>query len=560
MSSFRLRFLAFSIGLALVLLSATHPHGQTASRVIDRSTTPAADRGGSLQQAGPARLLVDNFAPPAIERGISPLGVHARTEQSVVTRRVHRTNAVIDRIGASGARYVAGKVIVKFKDGASGVSRAESVRAASRTATLSARPDYADFDIVRIDPGEDAEDVARALSARPDVEYAQAAYRVRPEFVPNDRFYPEQWNLPLIDMERAWDIQPNAGSSITVAVLDTGVAYTNATITFHAFAFTDPAGVQYPALGDLTLSFVAATELGPSTRFVAPHDFIWDDNTPVDLDSHGTHVAGTIGQLTNDGGSSTAGDSRNGGGTAGVAFNVKLMPVKVISADWDDIFGSPNEGTDDVVARGIRYAADNGAKIINMSFGRQGPASPVIESAMNYAVGKGCFMAISAGNEFESGNPTEIPAEIASRIKGAVSVGAVDRNKTHAPYSSTGSWLELAAPGGDFPNDDPTGGVLQQTLDFDLIETFDLPPTEYARTPPRFDTLAYVYAIGTSSAAPHVSGVAAMLMQQGITSPAAIEAALEKTALDLGEKGRDNTYGFGMIQARDALRGLGLAR
>jgi serine protease len=303
-----------------------------------------------------------------------------------------------------------------------------------------------------------------------------------------------------------------------------------------------------------------ATELAPSTRFVAPHDFIWDDNIPVDLDGHGTHVSGTIGQLTNNGGSNTTGDSKNGGGTAGVAFNVKLMPVKVIDSHWDDIFGSPNQGTDDVVARGIRYAADNGAKVINMSIGRTGPAAPVVESAINYAVGKGCFIAIAGGNDFMSGNPTEVLAEIASRVQGAVSVAAVDRNKGHATYSSTGTWVELSAPGGEFQNFGASGGILQQTLDLDLVNTFELSPAEYARTPPRFDALAYFFATGTSSATPHVTGVAAMLMQQGITNPAAIEAALEQFALDLGDKGRDSTFGFGMIQARDALRGLGLAR
>ncbi len=563
MSRFRLRFLAGSVFVSFVLLGTTSPHGQTpgASRVVDRANRFDDGRGAGEPQAPQRRLLLDTFSGAAIERGISPLMLRDPAALKLAGgRHVTRANGVIDRIGTSGAHYVAGKVIVKFKDGAPAALHTESLRAASRTAAATVRPDYADFDIVRIDPNEDAEAVARALAARPDVEYAQAAYRFHTEMVPNDRFYSEQWNLPLIDMPLAWDIQPAAGSNVTVAVVDTGIAYMNATIAFHASAFTDPAGVQYPALGDLTLPFVAATELGPSGRFVAPHDFIWDDNTPVDLDGHGTHVAGTIGQLTNNGGGSTTGDTKNGGGTAGVAFNVKLMPVKVIDTDWDDIFGSPNQGTDDIVARGIRYAADNGAKVINMSIGRTGPPAPAVEDAINYAVGKGCFIAIAAGNEFQDGNPTEVIAEIASRVKGAVSVGAVNRNKSHAAYSSTGSWVELTAPGGEFENFGASGGILQQTLDLDLIDTFDLTPAEYAKTPPRFDSLAYFYFIGTSSATPHVSGVAAMLMQQGITSPAAVEAALERFAIDLGDKGRDNTYGFGLIEARDALRGLGLAR
>src|SRR5439155_21342391 len=188
--------------------------------------------------------------------------------------------------------------------------------------------------------------------------------------------YAIQWNLPDVDLEKAWDIQPQAGSQVTVAVLDTGVAYTAQVMRYHANAFSvDSAddvfvppsiGTRFPSLGDLTLSFVAATELGPSSRFVAPRDFIWGGTLPLDLDGHGTHVSGTIGQTTN-----------NNSGPAGVAFNVKLMPVKVIDSNWDDIFGSPNFATDDVVARGIRYAADNGAKVINMSIGRTGPRAPV---------------------------------------------------------------------------------------------------------------------------------------------------------------------------------------
>jgi serine protease len=461
-----------------------------------------------------------------------------------------------DRTGSSGAAYRPGRVIVKFRDGASTAARVTAMRDVSRTASLSTRPDNADFDVISIDAGDDAEAVARAFSERPDVEYAQAAYRMHAMFKPNDRFYARQWNLPLIDMERAWDIQPAAGSSITVAVIDTGVAYTSATMRFRAASFRDDRGVFYPALGDLTLSFVAATELGPSTRFVAPHDFIWDDSMPVDLDGHGTHVSGTIGQLTNN--AANGGDAANGGGTAGVAFNVKLMPVKVIDGDWDFIFGSPNQGTDDVVARGIRYAADNGAKVLNMSIGRTGPAAPVIEDAIKYAVSKGAFVVIAGGNEFEQGNPTEVLAEIASRVQGAVSVAAVDQARAHAYYSSVGTWVEIAGPGGSFRGFNETGGILQQTLDLDLVETFNEPPARY--TAPRFDALAYFYFTGTSQAAPHVAGVAAMLMQQGITDPVAVESALERFATDLGSAGRDSTFGFGLVNARSTLRGLGLAK
>jgi serine protease len=509
------------------------------------------------------RVVVDRFAPPPIENGIRPDLSRAPDSPETRARQTLRgASSPADRSDSTGRRYLAGRVIVKFLDTASADARVGALSAASRTARLGTRPSYADFDVVSIDPTEDAEAVARALGAREGVEYAQPSYRMRPKFRPNDRYYAEQWNLPIIG------IQPAAGSAITVAVLDTGVAYTNATVNFRAQAFSiDDAGnilppnarnaIRYPALGNLTLSFVAATELGPSSRFVSPHDFIWDDDVPLDLDGHGTHISGTIGQLTNNGANGT-GDVKNGGGTAGIAFNVKIMPVKVLSTEWDDIFLSPNVGTDDVVARGIRYAADNGAKVINMSFGENGTSSSVLEAAMRYAVGKGVFFTISAGNEFEDGNPIEIPASLAAKIDGAVSVGAIDAAKNHAFYSNTGSWVELAAPGGSFRGFDKTGGILQQTIDLTLTETFLDPPARFAA--PRFDGLAYFYFTGTSMAAPHVAGVAAMLMQQGITNPAAVEAALERFADDLGPPGRDDTFGYGLVNARKTLLGLGLAK
>ena len=517
--------------------------------------------------------ILQNVGLPAIDEGLLQDDSHTPASAETRQRAALRAALLDDRVGASGTHYRAGRVVVKFRDEAAMPERSAAVRAASDTGEIAVRPSYADFDIVRIDPAEDAEEAARVLRQRPEVQYAQVAHRVHALLVPNDPLYAtQQWNLPLINMEKAWDIQPQAGSAITVAVIDTGMAYQNATMTATLPAFRDSRGRLYPALGRVTIPYSAAPQLvSPtgSSRIVLPHDFVNETSTPLDFDGHGTHVSGTIGQLTND-----------GIGTAGVAFNVKLMPVKVLASEWDLLFAGLTNisnvgGSDDDVARGIRYAADNGAKILNMSLGSSGPpdcatkpnqsdCSPVIEAAMRYAVGKGCFITVAAGNEFEDTvppygtNPTSVLAEIASRIPGAVSVAAVDRSKAHAYYSSSGSYIELSAPGGSERGFGSSGFVRQQTFDFNFTDTFLLAPSQFVA--PRFDVFGYIGYIGTSMSAPHVAGVAAMLMQQGVTDPAAIEDILEKTAVDLGSPGRDNTFGFGLVDARAALRGLGLAK
>ena len=491
--------------------------------------TPAAQDGAAAR-----RTVVSTLSAPGIDLGL-------RAE----ARPLRRAADGVVRGGTGRRPFLRGSLIVKFRPGTAPAAR----RALLSTVEGSAAPDlpFAGFDIVAISADADPEAAARRLGSQPDVEYAQARYVVGPRFVPNDPFYTSQWNLPAIDMERAWDINRGADPEVIVAVLDSGIAYLNRTIRFVVNTPRVVEGVTFPPLGTIDVPFALAPDFGSADRFVAPRDFIWDDQFPVDMDGHGTHVAGTIGSVAN-----------NGVGVAGMAFNVRLMPVKVIHGFWDDYFGSPFIGTDDVVARGVRYAVDNGAQVINMSIGRTGPAAPVIQDAIAYAVSRGAFVAVAGGNEFQDGNPIERVAEFAPQIDGMVAVGAVGRDRARAAYSTVAPYIELAAPGGDASRGGFTSAVLQQAYDFEFTDTFVDGPS--ALQTPRFDIFAYVFAQGSSMAVPHVSGLAALMMHQGITSPAAIEAALKRYATDLGPAGRDHEYGYGLINARASLRGMGLFR
>ena len=240
------------------------------------------------------------------------------------------------------------------------------------------------------------------------------------------------------------------------------------------------------------------------------------------------------------------------------------MPLKVLSDNsWDDIFAPGNPGgSTAIVAQAIRYAADNGAKVINLSLGGVGPA-PVLRDALVYAVGKGAFVAIAAGNSGDSGNPTEYPAAYASEIDGAMTVGAVNRALQRALYSGFQPYVEICAPGGETTSAiDYEHGITQvsyeevSTLSFlNLLQKLAVFQQGFR---PRFDRFELRPFQGTSMATPHVSGVAALLYSQGIRNPAAIEQAIKRFATPLNA--RADECGAGLVDARRALRGLGLGR
>jgi serine protease len=288
-------------------------------------------------------------------------------------------------------------------------------------------------------------------------------------------------------------------------------------------------------------------------RFVLPRDFTLNPISPspvvIDTDGHGTHVAGTVGEDTN-----------NGVGLAGIAFNVRIMPLKACQSLWDVQFEMSAAGIPGFVpsdadgcstsstSAAIRFAADNGADVLNYSVGGTNQ-NLVVRSAMEYAVARGVFIAMSNGNEFDDGNPVTFPASYAPLIDGAVSVAATNRSDQHAFYSTTGNFTEIAAPGGD-----GSGSVWQVTVR----------PSDVAPPPgllfPRADRYLEVGIIGTSMASPHVAGVAALLHSRGITDPAQIERLLRGSALDLGSLGQDNTFGSGRIRPLVTVIGLGISR
>jgi serine protease len=476
----------------------------------------------------------------------------APARDPVPVMSAERTAEFVDA-AARGLDYLPGEVLVKFKDGAT-VDQQQRALDVLRDRPSADRMEWTGDVAVLRDPGEpDARVLAERLASQPEVEYAEPNYIRHHLLTPNDTGYgPRQWNFPAIDLPRGWDINPGANSNITVAVVDTGITTVNQTFQAKTWSGTAIVTIDTPYAVNPDLS---------SSRLVSPVDFVTGNgNVVLDSDGHGTHVSSTIGEDTN-----------NALLDAGIAYKARIMPVKVCLSYWDVQFSfSAGGGRGFVPAdaggcplsainNGIRYAADNGAKVINLSLGGSSP-STTEQDAINYAVSKGVFVSIAAGNEFLTGNSPEYPAAYASNINGAMAVGATNRSGNRAFYSNTGSYVEIAAPGGDSHDSDANGSgfIFQSTLRLSVSD-----PAVVIF--PRFDSYAEVGYSGTSMATPHVAGLAALLMSQGITSPAAVEAAIKKTAKFLGtpsasDKTRSDEFGAGIIQARAALLGMGIKK
>lgn len=440
--------------------------------------------------------------------------------------------------------FMPGEVLVKFRTGVSGSARVRALSVVRGSPDQTESTWLGDVLLARTPAEPDATVTALALARQPEVEWAQPNYLRSLHAAPNDPAYARQWNFQMIEMPRAWDINPGGSADVVVAVIDTGVTTATATYPLSLWTGSGFETVDVPTAVDPDIA---------AARVLPGRDFVFWSGPVVDMVGHGTHLAGTVLQETN-----------NGAGLAGMAYRARLMPLKACYGYWEiqitqsaagiPGFVDPREtGTcpDSAVSQAIRYAADNGAQVINLSLGGAG-ASPITREALQYAVARGVFVAISNGNQYERGNPVEYPAAYAPEFSGVVSVGAVSPRLTRAYYSSTGAHLELAAPGGDLRQ-----GAAALVYQVGLL-TSDFDAALVIR--PRFDRYFEAPLQGTSVATPHVAGLAALLYAQGVRSPAALEFALRSSARDLGAAGRDDEFGSGLIDARAALRGLGIAR
>src|SRR3954471_9716526 len=259
--------------------------------------------------------------------------------------------------------YLPGEVVVRFKDGVARDARQRALDVL-RSRPAEDRLEWIGEVAVLRDPLQpDANVLAEQLSSQPEVAYAHPNYLRRKTTVPNDTGYgPRQWNLQAIDMPRAWDINPGARTDVIVAIVDTGVTTLNGSVTARTW--------NGSAIQTITVPFATNPDLAAS-RLVSPIDMVsGGGSTVLDTEGHGTHVSSTVGEDTN-----------NALLDAGIAYNVRIMPVKVCASYWDVQFSfsaggnrgfvSPDSGGCPLsaVALGIRYAADNGAKVINLSLG-----------------------------------------------------------------------------------------------------------------------------------------------------------------------------------------------
>ena len=373
--------------------------------------------------------------------------------------------------------FVPGRLLVKLLRGADPIStlRELGVEPVDRIPQV-------DTWIVKVPEGAELK-TAEKLQKDIRVEYAEPDYYVHELLIPNDPLFNRQWHLSLVDCPGAWDIATGS-SDIIIAILDTGIDLTHPEFT-----------------GKLVAGYNALTQTG----------------SPVDNRGHGTHVAGIAAALTD-----------NGIGVAGVNWGARIMPIKVLDTG--------GRGSDSTIARGINWAVDNGAKVINLSLGGTNYSNTVYNSVQR-ARRSGVLLFAAAGNDYLSGNPKLYPAA----YEGVVAVGATDNLDRRASYSQTGDYIQFVAPGGDPYGDD------------------DADPNHWiTSTWRRASGTSYAMASGTSQSSPIAAGLAALIwsVKPELSSDEVLEI-MRSTAVDLGRPGWDPEYGYGRIDVGAALRAVG---
>ncbi len=353
--------------------------------------------------------------------------------------------------------------------------------------------------------------VIKALHREPSVAYAQPNYIVRATAVPNDQHYPLQWHYPLISLPAAWDITTGV-PTVAVAVIDTGVLLSHPDMQGQLVAGFD---------------FVSDSQSAADGDGIDPDpDDPGDGSGQQPSSFHGTHVAGTIAAATN-----------NNIGVAGVAWNAKVMPLRVLGVDGGTTFD---------VIEAVRYAAglpnSSGlvatppVDVINLSLGGPGPCSPAEQNAFDLARQAGVVIVVAAGNENE-----DAAFSSPANCDNVITVSAVDISGTTAPYSNFGANIDVAAPGGDSSTD----------LNGDGFPDGVLSPAGDDSS----GSIEFIYPFfqGTSMASPHMAGVVALMKSVNpLLTPGQIDLMLANGELtdDIGDP---DLYGNGLINARTAV-------
>ncbi len=361
----------------------------------------------------------------------------------------------------------------------------------------------------------------KLLARRGDVAYAQPNYIRRAFATPNDEFFPLQWHYPLIGLPEAWEIT-TGDPTVTVAVIDTGVVMNHPDLQGQLVG-------GYDFISDLQM---ARDGDGIDPNADDPGDLAIQGTSSS---FHGTHVAGTVAARTN-----------NGTGVAGVAWGVRILPVRVLGQGG---------GTDFDIAQGIYYAGGlsnasgtvppQKADVINLSLGGRG-MSTVEQEAIDAARANGTIVIAASGND-----STNADFYSPAGLDGVLTVSAVGLTRKAAPYSNFGSSVDVAAPGGDVGSDAngdawPDGVLSTIGTDGGGFE--------------------YAFLQGTSMAAPHVAGVVALMKSVNPElTPQDVDLLIAGThpattiriTDDLGSPGKDEVYGHGLINAVGALRAAG---